>query len=849
MRLRKARYLVVAASTIAAMNGCSESTSPRTQENSVGVIVSGLVRAPAGATSATGPASLASAGAVYVSLSPGSVPAGASATITDEATGLAVTTVVVNGGLDPVPIAASVGDTLAVVITSSPSHAAVTVRLAVTAVRPLKVVRTSPPSGGHDVPLNAIIVIVFSEPIDPTTLTTSAVRLLHDTTPVPGTVQLSSGTNIIGEFQPTNPLSPQTGYQLIVAPQIRTLTGVALASPLSVAFTTGMSVQAQAAAKLVFTGQPSNTAAGTTISPPVVVAIEDSLGRALTSDTNVVVLTVEGPGFPGLAGTVGMKPVNGVATFSDLRIGLAGTGYTLLANAVPLGTVVSGTSAPFDIAPVAPASLAFIDSGLNVAGIGGVLPVGQPFALDVAIVDSFSNTSTTATNAVTMSLGASPSGATLGGTLTVAAIQGLAHFRNLTVDQAGAYTLVATAGTLSPAQSNRRAFASGTFVAVSAGSAHTCGMTSAGTMYCWGSNSHGQLGDGTTTDRSSPVPVGGGLTFSSVSTGGSHTCGVTPAGDAYCWGLNDHGQLGDGTTADRTSPVRVAGGLRFAGLGPGFPALSAGASHTCGLVPNTSGEPFTYCWGLNDHGQLGDGTMNQRTSPTPVAAAGQNGLPPLQLDNVSAGGAYTCGLNYDTGWDYCWGVNSNGQLDDGTTTDRASPVLIGGIFNPQITTGAAHTCAIQTVPVVGSESLTPLYCWGANGNGQLGDGTTTDRAAWGLVGGGLNFATVSAGGSHTCGVAGHGAWVRQQAEQWMAGDVYCWGLNSNGQLGDGTGIERTSPVLVAGGLAFRAVSAGASHTCAVTDAGVYCWGSNSSGQLGIGTTSDSNVPVKVAGQP
>jgi alpha-tubulin suppressor-like RCC1 family protein len=675
------------------------------------------------------------------------------------------------------------------------------------------------------------------------------VQLLRDTTPVAGTVRFNSSTDIIGELLPTNLLSPQTAYRLTVAPQIRTLAGVALASPLSVVFTTGVAVQPQAGAQLVFTGQPSNATAGTVISPPVMVTIKDSLGRTLTSDTNVVVLTVKGPGFPGLGGTVGMKPVNGVATFSDLWIGQAATSFTLLANAEPLGTVVAATSAPFDIAPVAPDSLAFTGSGLNVAGIGGVLPVRQPFALDVAILDSFRNTVTTATNAVTISLGASPSGATLAGVRTVAAIQGVAHLTNLTVDQAGAYTLVATAATLSPAQSNWRAFASGTFIAVSAGSAHTCGITSTGTLYCWGSNSRGQLGDGTTTDRLIPVPVAGGLTFSSVSTGGNYTCGVTPAGNAYCWGLNDHGQLGDGTTSDRTSPVLVAGGLRFGAFFTGFPVLSAGASNTCGLVLNTSGEPFTYCWGLNDRGQLGDGTTNQRTSPTPVAAAGQNGLPPLQLDNVSAGGAYTCGLNYDTGWDYCWGANSNGQLDDGTTTDRASPVLIGGIFNPQITTGAAHTCAIQTVPVMGSESLTPLYCWGADGNGQLGDGATTDRAARGLVGGGLNFATVSAGGSHTCGVAGHGAWVRQQAGQWMAGDVYCWGLNSNGQLGDGTGTQRTSPVLVAGGLAFRAVSAGASHTCGVTDAGVYCWGSNSAGQLGTGTTTSSSVPIKVLGQP
>lgn len=851
MRVRIAGYLMVVASTIAGMNGCSESTGPRTQENSVGVIVSGLVRAPLGVSSATGPAAPASAGAVYVSLPPGSVPAGTSATITDEATGLAVTTVVVNGGFDPVPIAASVGDTLRVKITKNQSGGSVTVLVPVTGVRPLKIVRTSPPSGGHDVPLNAIMVIVFSEPIDSASLTTAAVQLLRDTTPVSGTVRFSSGANIIGEFHPTSLLSPQTAYRLTVAPLIRSLTGGALTSPLSVAFTTGVDVQVQTGAQLVFTVQPSNATAGTVIRPPVVVTIEDSVGRTLTSDTNVVVLNLNGgPAIAGLGGTVAVKPVNGVATFPDLWIAKAATGYTLHAYEVPLVPLVAANSAAFDIAPVAPASLSFTDSSTTVAGIGAVLSVGVPFALDVAIVDSFYNTVTSATNAVTVRLGTSPSGATLGGTLTVDAVQGIAHFRNLSLDQAGPYTLVATAANLSPAQSSRRAFASGTFVAVSAGGAHSCGMTSTGTLYCWGSNSHGQLGDGTTTDRSTPVPVGGGLTFSYASTGGSHTCGVTPAGDAYCWGLNDHGQLGDGTTADRTSPVLVAGGLRFGGLAPGLPVLSAGASHTCGLVPNPSGEPFAYCWGLNDHGQLGDGTRNnQRTSPAPVAAAAGYGLGPLQIDAVSAGGSHSCGLNYDTGVDVCWGANSYGQLDDGTTTDRASPIRIRGGFNPRITTGAAHTCAIATVPVEGSRSLTPLYCWGANGNGQLGVGTTIDLSTWVPVGGGRSFSTVSAGGDHTCGVPGQGEQVTGQTGQWMAGDLYCWGLNGNGELGDGTTIQRTSPVLVAGGLAFVDVSAGASHTCGVTVAGVYCWGSNLAGQLGTGTTTSSSVPIKVFGQP
>ncbi|MDP3775419.1 MAG: IPT/TIG domain-containing protein, partial [Gemmatimonadales bacterium] len=136
-----------------------------------------------------------------------------------------------------------------------------------------------------------------------------------------------------------------------------------------------------------------------------------------------------------------------------------------------------------------------------------------------------------------------------------------------------------------------------TRTSLTAGGGHTCGLTSGGAAYCWGGNGSGQLGDGSTTQRPTPVAVAGGITFASLAPGGGRTCGVTSGGAGYCWGVNSDGQLGDGSTTQRSTPVAVAGGLTFA-------SLTAGGGHTCGV---TSGGA-AYCWGVNFQGQLGDGS-------------------------------------------------------------------------------------------------------------------------------------------------------------------------------------------------------------------------------------------------
>src|SRR2546426_776837 len=280
------------------------------------------------------------------------------------------------------------------------------------------------------------------------------------------------------------------------------------------------------------------------------------------------------------------------------------TGFlTAIAVSAPLVIVACGG----DEGPTQPAAatkLVFTVSPTNAAGAQSITP-----AVQVAVQDASGNTVTNATHTVTVALGANPGAGTLSGTLTVAATQGIATFSNLRIDRPGSgYALAASAPELAGATSAPFAVTL-TFAAVSAGGAHTCGVTTGGTAYCWGENGAGELGDGTTTDRTTPVAVLGGLTFAAVSAGGYYTCGVTTGGAGYCWGANGGGELGDGTTTNRTTPVAVLGGLTFAAVNAGFPH-----THTCGVT--TGGA--AYCWGANDGGEPGEGTTTRRTSPAAV---------------------------------------------------------------------------------------------------------------------------------------------------------------------------------------------------------------------------------------
>jgi alpha-tubulin suppressor-like RCC1 family protein len=337
---------------------------------------------------------------------------------------------------------------------------------------------------------------------------------------------------------------------------------------------------------------------------------------------------------------------------------------------------------------------------------------------------------------------------------------------------------------------------------VSVGSGHTCGVTLDNLVYCWGeSNLWGQLGDGTTVAHEAPVAVAGGLRFRQVSAGVAHTCGVTTTNRAFCWGYNGDGRLGNGTATGpetcplpcSTRPVAVAGGLQFRQVSV--------RSHSCGVTTDNR----AYCWGPNGNGELGDGTTTQRLAPVAVTG-GQRFL------QVSAGASYTCAVNlFDRA--FCWGRNSRSQLGDNTTTPRLTPTRVtGGLLFRQVIAGRLHTCGVTTGDLG--------YCWGSNNDGQLGDGTLHTRRRPVAVAGGLSFRHVVANSSQQVSGQGYSCGVTR------ANLAYCWGGNRYGRLGNGTvGGRSLTPSAVVGGHQFRQVSVGENVTCGVTTSDrAFCWG-------------------------
>jgi alpha-tubulin suppressor-like RCC1 family protein len=353
------------------------------------------------------------------------------------------------------------------------------------------------------------------------------------------------------------------------------------------------------------------------------------------------------------------------------------------------------------------------------------------------------------------------------------------------------------------------------FKSVVTGGASTCALTTAGAAYCWGHNLDGQVGNGTTSPRIvTPTAVSGGLTFASLTLpdAGRYACGLNAEGAAYCWGGNIGGQLGNGAIDTLLlTPTAVVGGHKFV-------SLTAGGAHTCGLAADS----VAYCWGDNQFGAFGDGTV--KPSPVPVVVA-----PGLHFKMLGAGGSYSCGLT-SAGATYCWGYGTVGQLGNGGTQTSQVPVAVAGdVKFSSITVGALDACGLT--------STGEAYCWGNNSYGEVGDGTTVRRAAPTAVGAGLRFTSMRMGFEHACGVV-------------ASGTAYCWGFNVAGEIGDGTMTHRSTPTQVVGGLTFENTSISDFHACGVTQIvggsnDIYCWGQNTSGQLGDGTTTASATPVKV----
>lgn len=346
---------------------------------------------------------------------------------------------------------------------------------------------------------------------------------------------------------------------------------------------------------------------------------------------------------------------------------------------------------------------------------------------------------------------------------------------------------------------------------VVAGGYHACAITSEATLACWGQNVDGQLGNGGAT----PPLLGGqpyatevvGLSGVTAATAGErHTCAVA-VGELSCWGANEAGQLGDGTDEDRHTPTVVDLS--------GVVAVSAGADSTCALLSDGT----VQCWGAN-----------ASTEPTPVA--GLSGVSTLAVGGYLTGtwGRHACAIvGVDTV--QCWGRNADGELGNGTNVTSPSPVDVLGVSAPtDVAAGVFGTsCAVDGGQV---------RCWGRNEFGQLGDGTTDASDVPVPASGATDAVDVGAGAVHTC-------------ARFDDGGVRCWGNNDYGQLGDGTTTQRTAPAAVTGlGGPASDLAVGHYFTCAVVGGGVRCWGANGGSALGNGTVvGQSATPTDVVVSP
>ncbi len=376
----------------------------------------------------------------------------------------------------------------------------------------------------------------------------------------------------------------------------------------------------------------------------------------------------------------------------------------------------------------------------------------------------------------------------------------------------------------------------------------------------------------TTTQQTTTTERTISISATQVSAGFSHSCATLQDGEVWCWGRNFEGQLGDGTGKNSSVPVQVSGITTAT-------QVSAGGDHSCALLENGT----VWCWGRNFEGQLGNGTIISSSVPVQVAGITSAAFQ-YTATQVSAGGDHSCAL-LGNGRVWCWGSGWRSQLGNRIETKRSRPVKISGIgIATQVSAGGDHSCALlegkggvkcwgrnfdgqlgdDTEKISGTRTATQVsaggdhycatllrsgtVCWGLNREGQLGNRSQIDSSRPVSVRSITTLSQVSAGFSHSCAVSGE----RTIGTISLPGDgtIWCWGLNRSGQLGNRSQLDSSRPVKVSGITTATQVSAGGDHSCALLENGeVKCWGWNFEGQLGNGTIISSSVPVQVSGIP
>ena len=805
---------------------------------------------------------------VHVSLPAGSVPDGRQATVQRVGAEESVVTPIIDGGFDPVAIIASPTDSIVVVVRNGLGATVLESRAPVPARRPPSVVRTSPPRRKSDVPLNAIIIVVFSEPVSPATIDASAVKVMRGTTALPGTVRMVEGSGSAVAFVPNEQLAPNTDYTIVVAPNIADLEGDLLGLEAVSEFRTGTEVAGEAVSVtispeyLVTTGKSYQLSA----------TVRDGLGNDLPNPS-VAWSVVSSGEFPGIEVTA-----TGRVTPLDVGTYYAVASVGVLADTATV-TVFAGepTSLTLSLDNTAVAEGDTVHLTAIVRSLAGrVIPCAN-------LSWSTQQSAVAAPSAVRSYCGENGElGATLwalsaGTTKIIAAVNDMlvADTVNVTVlpgRPIASVELAADFSSMVPQSSRvirtivkdadgRRLFwrritwhSADSAVAVVDGAGIVAALRE-GTARIVGT------GDAAADTISIEVRT---VSFESVSVGWAHTCGLTATGEAWCWGANEAGQLGDGTRYDarkmlgdttldlRADPTRhlghslwpipVATDIRFS-------AINAAGAHTCGI--STAGD--LYCWGApigeeSDRRLLVPTRMDIPQRFTALSSHGEGG-------DYGAPFEFNCGLTND-GTAYCWGVLISLYTQFSTRLNLTQPAVVGGDLRfSSLSVGSAHLCGIAI--------MADAYCWGANGP-HLGAGTEWSQDAQLIrtplrIAGGLRFSRISAGWRHSCGIT-------------TDGKAYCWGDGTNGTTGDASGAwvegmvwsgSRNVPVPVRSDHRFTSITSGAMHSCALTTAGeAFCWGQG--GKLGTGndegpdqclatsfTTADlrrdcSTSPVRVA---
>jgi len=347
-------------------------------------------------------------------------------------------------------------------------------------------------------------------------------------------------------------------------------------------------------------------------------------------------------------------------------------------------------------------------------------------------------------------------------------------------------------------------------------------LSSSGYTYTWGSNTNGKLGTNDILAKSSPTLVVGNYKFQQVFATGNAGCsfGLTSDGTTYSWGDNTNGQLGDNTADAKSSPVPVVGGYKFQQL---FPSIHSKGSHF-GILADSS----LYSWGYNAAGQLGTADVTSRSSPTPVVGSYKFKKIMITYEGTSTSSSIV-GLLSD-GTAYAWGSNTYGQLGTGDRVARSSPTLVLGGYKFEQVTSTSNS------NFFGLTSDGTAYAWGYNFVGQLGIGSVFDSSSPTLVLGGLKFKQINLASNTIFGLLNNGT-------------LYAWGSSTFGLLGNNTSApSMSSPIPVLGGYKFKQIYGGAGHVMGLaTNENIYTWGDNTYGQLGDGTAISKSSPTLVIG--